>query len=467
MEFQQALQKVMQDQGWERKSLADALGVYPQSISNWTTGYRFPSAEQLIEIDKVTGIARLIFSSEDMWVPAPSRQMSWNDLLKYGMARNNYTDAQVSRALGVSRRSVTIWSTKQHMPSGDYFVALVRHLGIAHLVFPSLYDTEQPKIEFDLPGWIKYLRESQGLTKTELSKMLGSGGASTLSRWEHGRVKMGGRYLIEIDRILGVASHYYDLGKLPMELEIPGNTEMSFGQLVKYAASVHGLSAFEVIELADLPPQKYEKIERDEVMPDALQMLRLAGVLDIAHLVFPSVWLYRFGHPQESEPEESGENQVGSIKPEMELADIIGYLRKRAGMTTARLARKVGVTSTEVESWESGGEIPGEYLVALDQELGVVMAYYGDVSSLPMAVEPPQEIRQMTLGDVLRYGREKRGWTLARLAEESGTAKVSQISKYEQGKSFPRAEDLLRIAAILDVAHLVFPSVIDYRYGVG
>jgi transcriptional regulator with XRE-family HTH domain len=57
------------------------------------------------------------------------------------------------------------------------------------------------------------------------------------------------------------------------------------------------------------------------------------------------------------------------------------------------------------------------------------------------------------IGTALRLCREKKGFSLARLAELAATGK-SQLSKYENGRELPKLDSLARVLDALDMEPL-------------
>lgn len=68
-----------------------------------------------------------------------------------------------------------------------------------------------------------------------------------------------------------------------------------------------------------------------------------------------------------------------------------------------------------------------------------------------MAVDQGAARKRVFRGDRLRETREKRGWTQDELAVKLGFGQ-SQMNKYENGKSDPTPEVLVRLASALEVS---------------
>jgi transcriptional regulator with XRE-family HTH domain len=143
------------------------------------------------------------------------------------------------------------------------------------------------------------------------------------------------------------------------------------------------------------------------------------------------------------------------------LGSHLRQMRLSRGLSIRALAHRARVSPSTLSRWESGSTSPRVY--ELEAVLTALQASGSERASAWQQLHAPRVVRAFTTesmhltlpagaapigGELIRAMRRRRGWTLEQVALNVGVT-VSTVSRWERSESWPSAEQLACLCAVL------------------
>ncbi len=240
--------------------LADRLKVNRATISKYETGEILPSLKQLERLTEVLGIpAEELLTGGDL-MKFPSEFPN----IEAERAKRNMTYEDFAEKMGVTRKTVYSWLSKGNIPQSKLEqMAQLFQCGTDYLL--------RRKVRASTIGEnIKQLRESHGMTQTELGKIAGVTDKA-VSTWEADT---------KVPRMEAV-QRMADYFEIPKSIILDGDVAPTIGEKIRKTRIEKGMTQKQVAEKCDMADSAIRKYESGKVCPKIETLKRMAEALGV------------------------------------------------------------------------------------------------------------------------------------------------------------------------------------------